>query len=237
MVQGPGENAGVLRLPRRAGPWRSRSSRTTTRRRSSPTRARPPASAASCATCSPWARGPSRCSTRLRFGPLDSAAQPLPLRRRGEAASATTATASACPTWAARSTSPPAYERQSAGQRHVRRAAARGGADPRRGRTASATPHRRRRPHRPRRHPRRSFASEDLSEKSEARRPQVQVGDPFTEKLLLEATLELIASGHDRRHPGHGRRRPDVVARPRWRRAAASASRSTPAGADARSRA
>ena len=40
-----------------------------------------------------------------------------------------------------------------------------------------------------------SFASEDLSEKSEARRPQVQVGDPFTEKLLLEATLELIESG------------------------------------------
>jgi phosphoribosylformylglycinamidine synthase len=40
-----------------------------------------------------------------------------------------------------------------------------------------------------------SFASEDLSEKSEARRPQVQVGDPFTEKLLLEATLELISSG------------------------------------------
>ncbi|MEP6744408.1 MAG: phosphoribosylformylglycinamidine synthase subunit PurL, partial [Gemmatimonadota bacterium] len=38
-----------------------------------------------------------------------------------------------------------------------------------------------------------SFASEELSEKSEARRPQVQVGDPFTEKLLLEATLELRA--------------------------------------------
>ena len=41
-----------------------------------------------------------------------------------------------------------------------------------------------------------SFASEELSEASEARRPQVQVGDPFTEKLLLEASLELIASGH-----------------------------------------
>ena len=41
-----------------------------------------------------------------------------------------------------------------------------------------------------------SFASEELSEKSERRRPQVQVGDPFTEKLLLEASLELIASGH-----------------------------------------
>jgi phosphoribosylformylglycinamidine synthase II len=41
-----------------------------------------------------------------------------------------------------------------------------------------------------------SFASEELTEKSEARRPQVQVGDPFAEKLLLEASLELIASGH-----------------------------------------
>jgi len=40
-----------------------------------------------------------------------------------------------------------------------------------------------------------SFASTDLSEESEARRPQVQVGDPFTEKLLLEASLELIHSG------------------------------------------
>jgi len=41
-----------------------------------------------------------------------------------------------------------------------------------------------------------SFASEELSEKSEARRPQVQVGDPFCEKLLLEASLELIHGGH-----------------------------------------
>ncbi|HEX6964858.1 MAG TPA: phosphoribosylformylglycinamidine synthase subunit PurL, partial [Gemmatimonadaceae bacterium] len=41
-----------------------------------------------------------------------------------------------------------------------------------------------------------SFASEDLSAASEAKRPQVQVGDPFTEKLLLEASLELIRSGH-----------------------------------------
>ena len=41
-----------------------------------------------------------------------------------------------------------------------------------------------------------SFASEDLSHNSDAKRPRVQVGDPFTEKLLLEATLELIASGH-----------------------------------------
>src|SRR5438128_6476936 len=41
-----------------------------------------------------------------------------------------------------------------------------------------------------------SFASEELTHESERRRPQVQVGDPFSEKLLLEASLELIASGH-----------------------------------------
>jgi phosphoribosylformylglycinamidine synthase len=41
-----------------------------------------------------------------------------------------------------------------------------------------------------------TFASEELSTDSEASRPQVQVGDPFTEKLLLEASLELIKSGH-----------------------------------------
>lgn len=41
-----------------------------------------------------------------------------------------------------------------------------------------------------------TFASEELSEDAdEASRPRVQVGDPFTEKLLLEASLELIASG------------------------------------------
>src|ERR1044072_5912080 len=41
-----------------------------------------------------------------------------------------------------------------------------------------------------------SFASDDLSEASDAKRPRIQVGDPFTEKLLLEASLELIKSGH-----------------------------------------
>ncbi len=41
-----------------------------------------------------------------------------------------------------------------------------------------------------------SFASEDLTEASDSKRPRVQVGDPFTEKLLLEASLELINSGH-----------------------------------------
>ena len=40
-----------------------------------------------------------------------------------------------------------------------------------------------------------TFASEEISEKSEAKRPAVQVGDPFVEKLLLEATLEAIQTG------------------------------------------
>ena len=42
-----------------------------------------------------------------------------------------------------------------------------------------------------------SFASRDLSEDSEAvDRPSVQIGDPFTEKLLIDATLEAIETGH-----------------------------------------
>ena len=41
-----------------------------------------------------------------------------------------------------------------------------------------------------------SFASEDISEKSTEKLPAVQVGDPFMEKLLLEATLEIIETGH-----------------------------------------
>ncbi|MCF7802772.1 MAG: phosphoribosylformylglycinamidine synthase subunit PurL [Candidatus Marinimicrobia bacterium] len=36
-----------------------------------------------------------------------------------------------------------------------------------------------------------TFASEELTEESEERRPAVQVGDPFAEKSILEATLEL----------------------------------------------
>lgn len=39
-----------------------------------------------------------------------------------------------------------------------------------------------------------TFASEELSEESESKRPAVQVGDPFKEKLLLEACLELVKS-------------------------------------------
>ncbi|HEX9035985.1 MAG TPA: phosphoribosylformylglycinamidine synthase subunit PurL [Ktedonobacterales bacterium] len=40
-----------------------------------------------------------------------------------------------------------------------------------------------------------TFASVELDETSEERRPAVQVGDPFTEKLLMEACLELCDTG------------------------------------------
>ncbi len=40
-----------------------------------------------------------------------------------------------------------------------------------------------------------TFASVELDESSEERRPAVQVGDPFTEKLLMEACLELRDKG------------------------------------------
>lgn len=39
-----------------------------------------------------------------------------------------------------------------------------------------------------------TMASAEFSEDNEAKRPTVQVGDPFTEKLLLEACLELMAT-------------------------------------------
>lgn len=40
-----------------------------------------------------------------------------------------------------------------------------------------------------------TFASEELGEDSEAKRPNVQIGDPFAEKSLIEATLEALATG------------------------------------------
>lgn len=39
-----------------------------------------------------------------------------------------------------------------------------------------------------------SFASEEITDESAEKLPSVQVGDPFQEKLLLEATLELVTS-------------------------------------------
>jgi phosphoribosylformylglycinamidine synthase len=40
-----------------------------------------------------------------------------------------------------------------------------------------------------------TFASDALDENSDAKRPNVQIGDPFAEKLLIEATLEGLQTG------------------------------------------
>ena len=41
-----------------------------------------------------------------------------------------------------------------------------------------------------------TFASVELGPDSESKRPNVQMGDPFAEKLLIEATLEALAIGY-----------------------------------------
>ncbi|MEM2109543.1 MAG: phosphoribosylformylglycinamidine synthase subunit PurL [Candidatus Odinarchaeota archaeon] len=41
-----------------------------------------------------------------------------------------------------------------------------------------------------------TFASRVLTEESEADRPAVQIGDPFTKKLIIEATLEAVKTGY-----------------------------------------
>ena len=50
-----------------------------------------------------------------------------------------------------------------------------------------------------------TFSSADLTEDSAEDLPAVQVGDPFQEKLLLEASLEVITTRSGSRHAGHGR--------------------------------
>lgn len=40
-----------------------------------------------------------------------------------------------------------------------------------------------------------TFASEELADDNESKRPNVQIGDPFAEKQLIEATLEALGTG------------------------------------------
>ncbi len=43
-----------------------------------------------------------------------------------------------------------------------------------------------------------TFASRTLTDMSEADRPAVQIGDPFTKKMIIEATLEAVKTGYVR---------------------------------------
>ena len=51
----------------------------------------------------------------------------------------------------------------------------------------------------------------DAHTDAESKRPTVQVGDPFTEKLLVEACLELMAIRCHYRHSGYGRGWTDII--------------------------
>ena len=219
---GPGRERRRAPAARTAGRWPSRSSRTTTRRRWSPTRAPRPAWAASCATSSPWARGRSRCST---------ACASARSTRRATAtsspascgASATTATASASRRSAARSTSPRATPATrwstrcasgSCARTELITARAHGvgnvllvvGARTGRDGIHGA-----------------SFASEELSEKSEATPPAGAGRRSLHREAAARGEPRADSRRLHRRHPGHGRRGPHQLVAPRWPRAAASA--------------
>ena len=56
-----------------------------------------------------------------------------------------------------------------------------------------------------------TMASAEFDENSAEKRPAVQVGDPFMEKLLLEACLEVMKTDALDRHPGHGRGRSHLL--------------------------
>ena len=201
----------------------SRWSRTTIRARWSPTRARPPGSAASSATSSPWARGRSRCSTpcasgrssraRIHWRTDDATAARNSYLFGGVVAGiAGYGNCVGIPDVGGSSSSRP-RQRQSPGQRHVpwvsrgtRRSRWRGppvratrccwsGRPPAAMGSQGA-----------------AFASAALGEDRDARRPAVQVGNPFLEKLLMEACLELSRLRRGGRHAGSRCRWPDLRA-------------------------
>ena len=129
----------------------------------------------------------------LRFGEPGHPKTRAPRLAAWSPASAATATASACPPWAASARFHRRLQRQHPGQRHVRR----------RGRTATGSSYARAagvgnpvvyvgaKTGRDGIHGA-TMASAEFDDESEAKRPTVQVGDPFTEKLLIEACLELM---------------------------------------------
>ena len=153
----------------------------------------------------------------LRFGRPDHPRTASPRPRRGRRHRRLRQRRSACPPSAARSRFDPSYDGNilvnafpwaSRAGPHLLRARQRASATrsstsaPRPAATASTA---------------RPWRRTSSTRSSEAKRPTVQVGDPFMEKLLLEACLELMARPRARgRHPGHGRRRAHLARRSRW---------------------
>ncbi|MEI2643142.1 MAG: AIR synthase related protein [Candidatus Nanopelagicales bacterium] len=177
---------------------------------SSRTRARPPAWAASCATSSAMGARPLAVMDQLRFGAADDP-DTAPGRARGRApASGGYGNCLGLPNIGGEAVFDPLLPGQPAGQRAVRRARMRHRGHPPGQRSRCRQPGRPlRRPHRRRRHRRGVGAGQSrpsTTDGPEPSGPAVQVGDPFTEKLLIECTLELLARRAGRGHPGPRRR-------------------------------
>ena len=79
-----------------------------------------------------------------------------------------------------------------------------------------------------------TMASEAFDTESQRKLPTVQVGDPFAEKVLLEATLRGPSNGRGGGRPGHGRRGARPAPPSRWPPVAVPASRSTSTACRAR---
>ena len=204
VLVGPGENAGVLDI----GDGLAAVFKVESHNHPSavePYQGRPPGLAASSATSSPWARGPSRCSTASASGRSRRARIPL---AHGRAAAARNAylfdgvvagiagygNCVGIPDvggelfFEASYSGNPLVNAMCLGvARHeeitLARAAGAGNALLLVGRPPAAMGSRGA-----------AFASAALGEDRDARRPAVQVGNPFLEKLLMEACLELSRS-------------------------------------------
>ena len=186
--------------------WRA----TTTRATSSPIRARRPASAASCATSSPWARGRSPASMRLRFGDPEHPKTRHLVVRRGRRHRRLRQ-------FVRRADGrrpgplPHPLQRQQPGQRH--------GGRPRRDRQDFLRGGLRRRhadrlsrlQNRPRRHPRRQHGVGGIRRGRRGEAPD-RAG---RRSVLGKASARSLPGDHGQglrdRHPGHGRRRPDLL--------------------------
>ncbi len=152
----------------------------------------------------------------LALRPARRRPQPLDRRRAWSAASPATATRSACPTVGGEvvfdETATPTTRWSTCSASGVlpdRPAGARAGVG--RGQPGRAA----RLDHRARRHRRRQRAGLGRLRRrrrgaTTAKRPSVQVGDPFEEKRLIEACLDAARRRPRRRHPGPRRRRPHL---------------------------
>ncbi len=192
VLMGPGENAGVVDVGGGLE-WRSRSSRTTIPVPWSRSRAPRPALAESCGMCSRSAPGRSRCSIRCASASRPTSERSRYLLHHAVAGIGHYGNSIGVPTVGGEIYFEPSYE-----QNCLVNAMCLGPGPPR-----AADPQRRRRP---RQHVvllgaltgrdgiggASVLASAELGEGDAAKRPSVQIGDPFAEKKLLECCLELL---------------------------------------------